>query len=75
MELGTIRSRFIQAQLQRVLSTDEDPFAEEALEELRRYFQWFAHTIPEPDRRFISRRLVVLEEQCRTNRRGHRIAY
>ena len=68
MELGIIRSRFIQNQLRRALCTSEDSFAWRALEDIRHYFHWFADSIPEPDRQSILRQLGLLEEKCRTNR-------
>jgi hypothetical protein len=65
MLLGAIRSRFIQMHLQKALAADDQFFASSVAFEFRRYFEWFAGSIEEPDRTFISDQLRVLEELCR----------
>jgi hypothetical protein len=72
MDVGTIRSRYIQSQLRRALRSDEDSLALKALVEFRRYFEWFLDSIPAFDRWFISYQLRQLEQRCRTNRAGDR---
>jgi len=67
MLLGAIRSRFIQMHLQKALATDDQFFASNVASEFRRYFEWFACSIEEPDRTCISDQLQVLEELCRKN--------
>lgn len=44
MELGTIRSQFIQTHLRRVLQTPDHTLWKVAYE-FRRYFEWFAGSI------------------------------
>lgn len=65
MELGAIRSQFIQHHLRHALNSHENHVARE----FRRYFDWFADSIPETEREFILRQLLSLEEVCPTNPR------
>ncbi len=69
MEVGDIRAAFIRANLRRALSTDDASFALSAAYEFRRYFEWFAYSIEEPDRKFVSDQLRLLEESWSKNRR------
>ena len=68
MEVGAIRAELVRANLRRALSTDDASFAFSAASEFRRYFEWFACSIEEPDREFISDQLRLLEESCRKKR-------
>lgn len=90
MEIGAIRSQFIQHTLRRALSAvdesiaarnsqDErtadgnsrdrrvaDPSAHwKTAYEFRRYFEWYAGSIAEPDREVISYQLRLLEDSCK----------
>jgi len=64
MELGAIRSQFIQTHLRRVLQTPDDTLWKVAYE-FRRYFEWFSGTIEEADRKAISYQLRLLEDSCK----------
>ena len=65
MPLGAIRSRFIRLHLQHALTTEDRSYASKVACEFRRYFEWFAGSIDEDDRKFISDQLHALEELCR----------
>lgn len=67
MPLSAIRSQFIQLHLRKALALDDRSFASKVASEFRRYFEWFACSIEEPDRTFISDQLRLLEELCRKN--------
>lgn len=64
MELGAIRSQFIQTHLRRVLQTPDDTVWK-VVHEFRRYFEWFAGSIEEADREVISYQLRLLEDSCK----------
>ena len=64
MELGAIRSHFIQTHLRRVLQTPDDTLWKVAYE-FQRYFEWFSGTIEEADREAISYQLRLLEDSCK----------
>jgi hypothetical protein len=80
MELGAIRSHFIQHTLRRALgavdgsaadgnsgdrrAADPSPHWKTAYE-FRRYFEWYAGSIAEPDREVISYQLRLLEDSCK----------
>jgi len=64
MELGAIRSQFIQTHLRRVLQTPDHAVWKVAYE-FRRYFEWFAGSIQEADREVISYQLGLLEDACK----------
>ena len=65
MELGTIRSQFIQTHLRRVLQTPDETLLWKVAYEFRRYFEWFAGSIEEADREVISYQLGLLEDSCK----------
>lgn len=67
MLLGAIRSQFIKMHLRQALATEDRSFALRVASEFRRYFDWFAGTIEEPDRALISHQLRLLEELCSKN--------
>ena len=67
MPLGAIRSRFIQLHLQYALTTEDFSYAANVASEFRRYFEWFASSLEEQDRVFISNQLRLLEESCGKN--------
>jgi len=69
MDLGMIRSKFIQTHLRRALNADNESVTCRAAQEFRRYYEWFAHSMPEPDRESISHQLRLLEDSCRNNQR------
>jgi len=56
MELGGIRSQFIQTHLRRVLQTPNHT--------LWNYFEWFAGSIQEAGREVISYQRRLLEDSC-----------
>ena len=68
MDLGTVRSKFIQIHLRRALLAEDKSLTWQAALEFRRYFNWFAHSITEPDRELISYQLRLLEDSCTHNR-------
>ena len=65
MALGAIRSRFIRLHLEHALTTEDFSYASKVASEFRRYFEWFAGSMEEPDRELISDQLRQLEESCR----------
>ena len=65
MALGAIRSRFIRLHLEHALTTEDLSYASKVASEFRRYFEWFAGSLEEPDRELISGQLRRLEESCR----------
>ena len=67
MELGAIRSQFIQTHLRRVLRTADPEAHWKVAYEFRRYFEWFAGSLEEADRESISAQLRLLEESCQTS--------
>lgn len=73
MDLGTVRSKFIQTQLRRALVADDKSLTWQTALEFRRYFNWFANSITEPDRELISYQLRLLEDSCTHNREQIRI--
>ncbi len=64
MELGAIRSQFIQTHLRRVLHASDETQLWKVAHEFRRYFEWFAGSIEEADRAAISSQLRLLEDSC-----------
>ena len=86
MELGTIRSQFIQHSLRRAMravdgsvanatstadrTADGNRWGQQASTpwktayEFRRYFEWYAGSISQPDRELISYQLRLLEDSC-----------
>jgi len=69
MPLGMIRSRFIQRHLEKALTGGDPAFASRVAYEFRRYFEWFASSIDESDRKSISDQLCLLEEACRNRQK------
>jgi hypothetical protein len=65
MELGSIRSQFIQTHLRRGLSSADQALHGKIAYEFRRYFEWFASSIEEADRDSISNQLRLLEDSCK----------
>jgi hypothetical protein len=56
-----IRSRYIQDNLRRALIEGDRLMAWIIVAEFRRYFHWFADTLPERDKRLIAEQLSRLE--------------
>ena len=67
MALGAIRSRFIRLHLEHALTTEDLSYASKVASEFRRYFEWFAGSLEEPDRELISSQLRRLEDFCQNN--------
>jgi hypothetical protein len=67
MALGAIRSRFIRLHLEHALTTEDLSYASKVASEFRRYFEWFAGSLEEPDRELISSQLRLLEQSCQNN--------
>ena len=74
MELGAIRSQFIQAHLQRALNAADQTVVWKTVCEFRRYFEWFAWSIDETDRDLISDQLRLLEDTCNSSQKQLLIA-
>ena len=71
MSLGAIRSQFIRLHLEYALTTEDLSYAENVAAEFRRYFEWFASSLEEQDRVFISNQLCLLEESCGKYKHNH----
>ena len=65
MELGSIRSQFIQAHLRRGLGSADPGLHGKIAYEFRRYFKWFANSIEEADRQSISNQVRLLGIRAR----------
>lgn len=62
MDVDSIRSRFIQESLRRVLLEQDRERAMRALRSFQLYFQWFEHRFPDLEKLSIMSQLAKLEE-------------
>jgi hypothetical protein len=62
VDVVEVRSRFIQENLRRALTSADPRMAWMTASEFRRYFCWVADTLPEEDRQIITGQLTQLEE-------------
>lgn len=68
VDVRAIRSRYIQENLRRALNGADSFRAWYTASEFRRYFQWFADSFDESDRRIIADQLAKLEALCANSR-------
>ena len=62
MDSDRLRTAFIKGQLERLLQHRRSSWSARAVHELRRYFGWFADSIPESEKEMIAARLSKLEQ-------------
>jgi hypothetical protein len=63
MDVGLIRTSFINSQLDRALLDSSGSLAVKVVREFSRYILWFAHSLPHPEREVIMTKLAQLEFQ------------
>lgn len=71
VDVTQVRSRFIQENLYRALTSADPQMALMTASEFRRYFCEVAHTLPEHDRQIIAGQLTQLEELSVFPQRSH----
>ena len=62
MDADRLRTAFIKGQLERLLQHRRSSWSVRAVQELRRYFGWFADSIPESEKETIAARFSKLEQ-------------
>jgi hypothetical protein len=61
MDADRLRTTFIKGQLERLLKDRRSSWSARAVHELRRYFGWFADSIPQSEKETIAAQLSKLE--------------
>ncbi len=64
VDLDTIRSHFIQENLERALEERDRERARRTALAFRHYFEWFKDRLPELEKKAIARQLSMLERSC-----------
>jgi hypothetical protein len=63
MDADRLRTAFIKGQVERLLKHRRSSWSARAVRELRRYFGWFADSIPQSEKEMIAAQLSKLERE------------
>jgi hypothetical protein len=63
MDADRLRTAFIKGQVERLLKHRRSSWSARAVHELRRYFGWFADSIPQAEKEAIAAQLSKLERE------------
>jgi hypothetical protein len=63
MDADRLRAAFIKGQVERLSKHRRASWSARAVQELRRYFGWFADSIPQPEKETIAAQLSKLEQE------------